>query len=84
MGVINDASKTTYFLPALSIKLVKTKLPIEKEMKLITPINPITYGSEHTRSSYVIQLFNEYWLFQSIRYDPPFFLVIHASSAEQN
>ena len=84
IGVMRDASNTTYFLPALSMKLVNTKLPIEKEIKLITPISPITYGSEHTRSSYVIQLFKEYWLFQSILYDPPFYFVKHASSAEQN
>ena len=44
MGVTAPDHITTGLLPALSIKRVNTRLPIEKATKLIDPIMPMIYG----------------------------------------
>ena len=53
-GVIKLAAYIVGFLPHISIALVRRILPIEKLIKLIPPIKPITYGSLQTKSRFDI------------------------------
>ena len=56
IGVSAAAIQVTLCRPNLSACFVKKKDPIEKQMKLIEPKSPISYGLAQTRSSLVIKL----------------------------